>query len=139
MHAVVAEIFAHRDARVWRKILQRSGLRSGCSNNDGIFHRAVFFELTHDLSNGGALLADGNIDAVELLALIVALIGGLLVDEGVDGDSGLAGLAVADDQLALRSEEHTSELQSLMRISYAVFCLKTKNTKNEIINIATIE
>src|SRR3546814_1882351 len=27
-----------------------------------------------------------------------------------------------------RSEEHTSELQSLMRISYAVFCLKNKNT-----------
>src|SRR3546814_7888170 len=27
-----------------------------------------------------------------------------------------------------RSEEHTSELQSLMRISYAVFCLKTQNT-----------
>src|SRR3546814_4801296 len=31
------------------------------------------------------------------------------------------------DQLS-RSEEHTSELQSLMRISYAVFCLKQKNT-----------
>src|SRR3546814_5227080 len=31
---------------------------------------------------------------------------------------------------ALRSEEHTSELQSLMRISYAVFCLKKKNTDN---------
>src|SRR3546814_3992439 len=29
---------------------------------------------------------------------------------------------------ASRSEEHTSELQSLMRISYAVFCLKKKNT-----------
>src|SRR3546814_9344166 len=29
-----------------------------------------------------------------------------------------------------RSEEHTSELQSLMRISYAVFCLKTKNTQH---------
>src|SRR3546814_3485150 len=29
-----------------------------------------------------------------------------------------------------RSEEHTSELQSLMRISYAVFCLKKKQTKN---------
>src|SRR3546814_7863049 len=28
----------------------------------------------------------------------------------------------------MRSEEHTSELQSLMRISYAVFCLKKKNT-----------
>src|SRR3546814_8715094 len=30
----------------------------------------------------------------------------------------------------LRSEEHTSELQSLMRISYAVFCLKKKKTKH---------
>src|SRR3546814_3076534 len=31
-------------------------------------------------------------------------------------------------QLAVRSEEHTSELQSLMRISYDVFCLKKKTT-----------
>src|SRR3546814_8121274 len=31
---------------------------------------------------------------------------------------------------AIRSEEHTSELQSLMRISYAVFCLKKKNIQN---------
>src|SRR3546814_7590048 len=30
-----------------------------------------------------------------------------------------------------RSEEHTSELQSLMRISYAVFCLKKKKNKND--------
>src|SRR3546814_1322063 len=30
-----------------------------------------------------------------------------------------------------RSEEHTSELQSLMRISYAVFCLKKKNTQTK--------
>src|SRR3546814_6261101 len=34
-----------------------------------------------------------------------------------------------------RSEEHTSELQSLMRISYAVFCLKKKKTKTQ--HIAT--
>src|SRR3546814_3716459 len=33
-----------------------------------------------------------------------------------------------------RSEEHTSELQSLMRISYAVFCLKKKNIEKNIIN-----
>src|SRR3546814_8715633 len=39
-----------------------------------------------------------------------------------------------------RSEEHTSELQSLMRISYAVFCLKKKQTNDchkETINIST--
>src|SRR3546814_2279324 len=35
-----------------------------------------------------------------------------------------------------RSEEHTSELQSLMRISYAVFCLKKKNLNNEISKIS---
>src|SRR3546814_7711729 len=32
---------------------------------------------------------------------------------------------------SVRSEEHTSELQSLMRISYAVFCLKKKNANNK--------
>src|SRR3546814_8549304 len=36
---------------------------------------------------------------------------------------------------ALRSEEHTSELQSLMRISYAVFCLKKKKRKKSDHNI----
>src|SRR3546814_6582299 len=35
-------------------------------------------------------------------------------------------LAMRPDVLPFRSEEHTSELQSLMRISYAVFCLKKK-------------
>src|SRR3546814_1623316 len=34
--------------------------------------------------------------------------------------------------VAIRSEEHTSELQSLMRISYAVFCLKKKNKLKDI-------
>src|SRR3546814_14923516 len=34
----------------------------------------------------------------------------------------------AREDRRIRSEEHTSELQSLMRISYAVFCLKKKNT-----------
>src|SRR3546814_2201171 len=35
-------------------------------------------------------------------------------------------------KISYRSEEHTSELQSLMRISYAVFCLKKKNIPNVI-------
>src|SRR3546814_5199915 len=40
-------------------------------------------------------------------------------------------------QSHLRSEEHTSELQSLMRISYAVFCLKKKKQHNTIHNNMT--
>src|SRR3546814_1689845 len=47
-------------------------------------------------------------------------------------DAGRQAVAGDDDRRGLgrrgcRSEEHTSELQSLMRISYAVFCLKKKN------------
>src|SRR3546814_945900 len=44
---------------------------------------------------------------------------GSVVDAMIACDSG---------RMAYRSEEHTSELQSLMRISYAVFCLKQTNT-----------
>src|SRR3546814_1217748 len=45
------------------------------------------------------------------------------------------------DRPRRRSEEHTSELQSLMRISYAVFCLKKKKnpTQNRTINIKTTD
>src|SRR3546814_5954772 len=45
---------------------------------------------------------------------------------------------VAHDRLMHRSEEHTSELQSLMRISYAVFCLKKKTQTNQTISYLTL-
>src|SRR3546814_3749048 len=45
----------------------------------------------------------------------------------------VTGLLIAALPVA-RSEEHTSELQSLMRISYAVFCLKKKKDKNYKLN-----
>src|SRR3546814_6282490 len=53
---------------------------------------------------------------------------GMIADLNVHWDIGADGLAKppAHVMLTMRSEEHTSELQSLMRISYAVFCLKKK-------------
>src|SRR3546814_5521335 len=51
------------------------------------------------------------------------------------GDMSLVGPRPhATSAKAARSEEHTSELQSLMRISYAVFCLKKKKTIHKIKN-----
>src|SRR3546814_6449597 len=47
------------------------------------------------------------------------------------GLPGQIGLDRGGVVLGARSEEHTSELQSLMRISYAVFCLKKKKQKTE--------
>src|SRR3546814_9387118 len=51
-----------------------------------------------------------------------------------------AALHGADHVILARSEEHTSELQSLMRISYAVFCLKNKtNTSRHLRHILTFK
>src|SRR3546814_3601128 len=56
---------------------------------------------------------------------------------GADGDIDMPGLERAHHFIAAqreRSEEHTSELQSLMRISYAVFCLKKKTKQHKQYN-----
>ena len=63
----------------------------------GVIHRAVLRERLGHLCNGRALLADGDIDTDNVLAL--------LVDDGVEADRGLAGLAVADDQLTLAAAD----------------------------------
>src|SRR3546814_4681540 len=56
--------------------------------------------------------------------------GGIRVDERMRTTR--PGIYAAGDVTGRdRSEEHTSELQSLMRISYAVFCLKKKTTKTD--------
>src|SRR3546814_9710140 len=47
-------------------------------------------------------------------------------DSGPTATTFLSASTATRSQIAYRSEEHTSELQSLMRISYAVFCLKKK-------------
>src|SRR3546814_9697055 len=61
----------------------------------------------------------------------------LTAGHALRGSIGIAGVALGAyavthiplaNAQAIRSEEHTSELQSLMRISYAVFCLKKKKT-----------
>src|SRR3546814_3465338 len=50
--------------------------------------------------------------------------------EDLKGDITITPLPAMDVIKDLRSEEHTSELQSLMRTSYAVFCLKKKKPQN---------
>src|SRR3546814_3884885 len=66
--------------------------------------------------------------ALALLAGVVIAGGAVFVREQLDD-----AIRAPEDIERKRSEEHTSELQSLMRISYAVFCLKKKNKKKCII------
>src|SRR3546814_10659250 len=70
---------------------------------------------------------------IPIFTLIFAR-GGLYV--GARGATGNEAVDVA--LAAIRSEEYTSELQSLMRISYAVFCLKKKQHKIHISKYITI-
>src|SRR3546814_9030240 len=75
----------------------------------------------HRLVQRRVAVGDGGVDLDHWVATIM----------GVDRSAGFArpaqveGLAIRGSPVS-RSEEHTSELQSLMRISYAVFCLKKK-------------
>src|SRR3546814_2482706 len=65
----------------------------------------------------------------------------LTAGHALRGSIGIAGVALGAYAVthiplanAQRSEEHTSELQSLMSISYAVFCLKKKNNRHTVNN-----
>src|SRR3546814_2680185 len=80
-------------------------------------HVSLHLQLAHHEGGGGVEVAgDQRLEVVHRQG---------------DGAVGL-GILVADG----RSEEHTSELQSLMRISYAVFCLKKKKKiKNNLRNM----
>src|SRR3546814_9001554 len=70
-----------------------------------------------------------SLPRAELQLLLALALARLLLHLLTNGQYGFHRdeLAVLDD--SRRSEEHTSELQSLMRISYAVFCLKKKTNK----------
>src|SRR3546814_3364648 len=82
--------------------------------------------------SGGNVLVDGTRPASkeETLETILKRIPARLVDHIELVRNSAAGYDMQGYALIaniVRSEEHTSELQSLMRISYAVFCLKKKN------------
>src|SRR3546814_1819645 len=73
---------------------------------------------SEDETNRSELLADPKERAEHLMLLDL-------------GRNDVGRVAEAGSVRDARSEEHTSELQSLMRISYAVFCLKKKNTEKK--------
>src|SRR3546814_8833800 len=83
----------------------------------------------------------GHVQSVVERRNTIPILSNVLIEASGDPVSGASGLklmatdldlqivdlaAAHVDQPGARSEEHTSELQSLMRISYAVFCLKKK-------------
>lgn len=101
MLAVVTEPLAHGATREGSKVLEGSSLRGGSSDNDGVLHGIVLLKGLDELSDGRSLLANGNIDTVELLGLVGTVVPLLLVKNGVNGDSGFTSLTVTNDKLSL--------------------------------------
>src|SRR5438093_2226240 len=101
----VAEIFAHRHASVRGEVLQRGRVAGRSGNDDAIRHGPGLFEYLDYARHRGALLADGDINADDVLAL--------LVDDGVHRDGGLAGLPVTDDQLPLATPDGDHRVDGL--------------------------
>jgi hypothetical protein len=95
--AVEHEVFCHRRTGVRSDVLQRSR-STGTGNDDGgVIHRAVFAKRFDDQGDRRVLLADGHVEALNARSL--------LVDDRIKGHSGLAGLAVTDDQFALAAAD----------------------------------
>ena len=84
---------------------QRRRIGRGRGDDDRVAHRVGFFERAHDLRDGRLLLADRVVDADDA--------GVLLIEDRVDRDGGLAGLAVADDQLALAAADRHHRVDRL--------------------------
>src|SRR3546814_6239032 len=102
----------------------------------------VFLAELGDKTQLVALTLAGRYSALKVLAVLGAALlllqtlsvtAGALISEVVPDRAIAVGAGVLFLGFAVwtRSEEHTSELQSLMRISYAVFCLKKKNNTNK--------
>src|SRR3546814_9480989 len=98
----------------WSSDVCSSDLRQSAWFLFGLAFIVVYREVFETILFYAALWTQGN--------------GGVMVAGA--GSAALILVAVAWAMLRYRSEEHTSELQSLMRISYAVFCLKKKKQKS---------
>src|SRR3546814_4186301 len=95
--------------------------------------RTVMTTLSMVLALGPLLLLGGEVirgfTAAMLLGIVVGTYSSIYVSSSLLISLGVGPHTFVPKDSG-RSEEHTSELQSLMRISYAVFCLKKKNKTN---------
>src|SRR3546814_10790733 len=102
------------------------------ARNASINGRRFAADLARDLGAAGLVVVSGFARGIDTAAHEGALPTGTVavLAGGIDIVYPPENRALYD-RIADRSEEHTSELQSLMRISYAVFCLKKKNTNTK--------
>src|SRR3546814_9784170 len=97
------------------------------TRTDTLFPYTTLFRSDRVSARHGLYWGRSGLGILSFVLTGLFLAGGSMVDNAPLAVLILAGGAGAIYLSQSRSEEHTSELQSLMRISYAVFCLKKKN------------
>jgi hypothetical protein len=110
---VVTEPLTHGAASEGSNVLQGGGLGGGGSDDDGVLHGVLLLKGLDELSDGGTLLTDGNVDTVQLLGLIARVVPALLVEHGVESDGSLTGLTVTNDQLTLTTADGNHGVDTL--------------------------
>src|SRR3546814_3219838 len=95
-----------------------SGRHPGFTEPDESYHGLKYWEAL----GPGAFILKARVQLLRDVGAAISPFNAFLIIQGVETLS-----LRMERHFANRSEEHTSELQSLMRISYAVFCLKKKN------------
>lgn len=63
--------------------MQRSGFGGSGGDDDGVLEGIVFFKGLNELSNGGSLLANSDVNTVQLLDFVVTVVPSFLVEDGV--------------------------------------------------------
>jgi len=111
--SVISEPLAHGATRVWREVLKWGGVSGSGDNNDAVLQAIGLLQNGDQLGDGGLLLADSDVDAVELLGLITLVVESLLVQDGVKSDGGFTGLSITDDQLSLASADWYKRIDGL--------------------------
>ena len=113
MLSIVTEPLSHSASRERGEVLERGGLGGSGSNDNSVLHGVVLLEGLDELSDSRTLLTDGNVNTVQLLLLILAVVPPLLVENGVDRDGSLSSLTVTDDQLTLTTTNRNHGVDGL--------------------------
>ena len=100
---VVTEVLADGASGVRGQELERGGVGGGGSDDNRVLHAVSLLEESDDVGDGGSLLTDGDVDAVEGLRVVTSLEDSLLVENSVNSNGGLASLSITNDQLTLSS------------------------------------
>ena len=111
--ALVHPVLPDGRPRVGSDVLVARGVGGRGVHDGGVLQSPGCLEGATHLRDGGSLLADCHVDAADLLFRVAGFPVGFLVDDRVDRDRGLAGLAVTDDQLALSPADRGHRVDGL--------------------------